>query len=994
LACCLYILPCIPLLAAMHDHSSSKGLSCLFPIALTTLGLLLGTLFFHSNALVAAPFPSTPHEEPRGEGKFPLSLQGSFQLHGTIIGRTLQHFEDKLQKDDDPLMRALRESRNEQLDFINQMKTADIILSGMISDGAKVTHEALQLLLTMSCVYHVTIHVLLQSNPDIFSYLYELAKIQTHPQESDCASLYIETQPERLSEIPNRIDRLKEAREHQRVAVKTMLSQDANLENTVITMVDLDLVEFPLPSKVVKHALEIARDSTSPDVLCAAGVERTSDEEPERYYDTFATVLISGTFLYPVSGREIRKVNLEEDPAMIISKNFTATDILQWFKKQGAVGNKMESVPVTSCFGGLALYRASKYFNDNCSYRHAGDMRYANHADHRPCEHVVFNTCLKEDDHTTVISVQPDLRTRWQNDATSSKLVASKSYALLRLPFSEQRAISKDESHPLSYFSSENEFRKNRPVARTTRHLSEMDELDDAWEYWDRRLEHSISKKAKSSKSEQTPKAPKLERPPKAPKNRRATATTRNLAEMDDLEDVVDYWARHLDDSSSMPGSKKAKSSKSERAPKLQKNRRTTGITHNFAEIDEIDDAADYWARYLDDSSSMPGSKKAKSSKSERAPKVPKKRRTTGITRNLSYVKELDATARFSSQHLERSNSEMFEGVEKRIRKILFSNLHANNAVKQTDYSQPQKSRTAPSTASKPYSSLVHRDTNLSKQNSLVWLMSFPNSGTSYTLRLVGSATGQPVATNYGKETSLAPVFDDSPRGPFWLDESPVPNEGRLILTKTHCGMYCHSCSATRTAREMNEFTAACGTNEDHSQPAYPPTRVKKGIHLIRDPFDNIVSRFHHEVKAGRTDTVQTDRESFRSTCLESNIHHNEQTLATFLSQQQFDIIANVPCRTDFFKYVMWHNKAFEAVEALDIESLPIHYSWYESDLGGTLSKVLTFLETSQRHEPAPFTPGKVYHDYFTPEERDNVKTLFQEVSSTATWAELGRYFK
>mmetsp|Transcript_24834 Transcript_24834/g.37870 ORF Transcript_24834/g.37870 Transcript_24834/m.37870 type:complete len:113 (-) Transcript_24834:123-461(-) len=90
----------------------------------------------------------------------------------------------------------------------------------------------------------------------------------------------------------------------------------------------------------------------------------------------------------------------------------------------------------------------------------------------------------------------------------------------------------------------------------------------------------------------------------------------------------------------------------------------------------------------------------------------------------------------------------------------------------------------------------------------------------------------------------------------------------------------------------------------------------------------------------------------------------------------------------------MWHNKAFEAVEALDIESLPIHYSWYESDLGGTLSKVLTFLETSQRHEPAPFTPGKVYHDYFTPEERDNVKTLFQELSSPATWAELGRYFE
>lgn len=80
----------------------------------------------------------------------------------------------------------------------------------------------------------------------------------------------------------------------------------------------------------------------------------------------------------------------------------------------------------------------------------------------------------------------------------------------------------------------------------------------------------------------------------------------------------------------------------------------------------------------------------------------------------------------------------------------------------------------------------------------IAFLMSFPNSGTSYTSLLVRTVTGHNTATNYGAEgpgddgTSV-PVFDHSPEGPFWLSPTSMnltkPNGGYL-LTKTHVSQF------------------------------------------------------------------------------------------------------------------------------------------------------------------------------------------------------------
>jgi hypothetical protein len=79
------------------------------------------------------------------------------------------------------------------------------------------------------------------------------------------------------------------------------------------------------------------------------------------------------------------------------------------------------------------------------------------------------------------------------------------------------------------------------------------------------------------------------------------------------------------------------------------------------------------------------------------------------------------------------------------------------------------------------------------REPKIVWLMSFPNSGTSYTSQLVRDTTLSVSASNYADETAsgqegfLEPVYEDQIQGPFWIrsDDTPDYTEPtEYILTK------------------------------------------------------------------------------------------------------------------------------------------------------------------------------------------------------------------
>jgi hypothetical protein len=83
---------------------------------------------------------------------------------------------------------------------------------------------------------------------------------------------------------------------------------------------------------------------------------------------------------------------------------------------------------------------------------------------------------------------------------------------------------------------------------------------------------------------------------------------------------------------------------------------------------------------------------------------------------------------------------------------------------------------------------------NILKEPKIVWLMSFPNSGTSYTSQLVRDTTHTVSASNYADETPLGlegflePVYEDQIQGPFWIRPEDTDIDyvepSQFILTK------------------------------------------------------------------------------------------------------------------------------------------------------------------------------------------------------------------
>jgi len=320
-----------------------------------------------------------------------------------------------------------------------------VVLAGLIEDGSAVSLSSLKFLVDLACTSsvpdaRVLVHAR-RGSADLFAMAVRaLLDLHPHPHlscpdgegrldirpEPDEDALR-EMLPDEEGEGPsvsNRIDRIAALREVQRREVAAYLDAndltDEEVHDTVIVVADLDVAFLPPASQVVDTALNMLsnqdRVKTKVDVVCSAGVEAHGG-----YYDTFATVLLPDTFVYDANWRLNRAVRPEEDASMIVGGGyppFTNWELLRWFDRVAA--ERGGSVPVKSCFGGLALYRAERWLDDRCGYvlpeeeeeRSRLVERYANF-EGRPCEHVVFNSCLRDVDPLTSIEVRPDLRPMW-----------------------------------------------------------------------------------------------------------------------------------------------------------------------------------------------------------------------------------------------------------------------------------------------------------------------------------------------------------------------------------------------------------------------------------------------------------------------------------------------------------------------------------------------------------------------------------------------------
>ena len=283
----------------------------------------------------------------------------------------------------------------------------------------------------------------------------------------------------------------------------------------------------------------------------------------------------------------------------------------------------------------------------------------------------------------------------------------------------------------------------------------------------------------------------------------------------------------------------------------------------------------------------------------------------------------------------------------------------------------------------------------------VAWLMSYPNSGTSFTITMTFTDSNTTVAVNYPKETHnrgerVEALYSNSTLPVLLTPDLDLPSQ--YILTKTHCGGTCAECGPKKYGETFHSFMTKCASNRGRDP--YDLTLVKKAIHIIRDPIDNAVSNFRLKVKqktlANATKWLShfsNDADGFVRWCKAMDHWYlNEETkLLSPNVTKQFD---GVLCHGTFYKYIKWHDLALEVTDTLKLPTLIVRYEDYSRNFEEQKEKIFEFLHLSDKGNKVQFLDGKSYGDYVPWEDRQKIFAMMEKVASPAAWELIKPYYE
>jgi len=246
----------------------------------------------------------------------------------------------------------------------------------------------------------------------------------------------------------------------------------------------------------------------------------------------------------------------------------------------------------------------------------------------------------------------------------------------------------------------------------------------------------------------------------------------------------------------------------------------------------------------------------------------------------------------------------------------------------------------------------------------------------------------------------LEDVFDSDENGPSVIvgkHQRSLPEN--YIFTKTHCGGYCSfDCPPTEYVLSRERFQYECQSGcyaQKRNEPSvhYRTSLVGKAVHLIRDPFDNIVSRFNcqkknHEKKYAK---YPKSAEGFQAWCSVQDEQFEEER--ALFGEAISAASKGVPCRADFFKYIQWHNHAFETRRSINLNTHVMFYEDYDDDFDSTLAKVLQFLELPHENREVGIFHRSNYSNFYSKEQYLATEAFMKELASEDTWVALKKRY-
>lgn len=172
-----------------------------------------------------------------------------------------------------------------------------------------------------------------------------------------------------------------------------------------------------------------------------------------------------------------------------------------------------------------------------------------------------------------------------------------------------------------------------------------------------------------------------------------------------------------------------------------------------------------------------------------------------------------------------------------------------------------------------------------------------------------------------------------------------------------------------------------------------------KAVHLIRDPFDNLVARLHLHIRQ-LTDTNELakftdDRQGLLNWCsyLDKTFIDEERSY-NLIRPKVLSLFHDVPCHGEWFRYVQWHNLALKMTEMMELPVFYLHYERYQQHYDKAVSDLFGFLDLTPVKEPLKFLPGKHYTDYYSDNERRAAARLVKELASPDCWELISSYFE
>ena len=165
-----------------------------------------------------------------------------------------------------------------------------------------------------------------------------------------------------------------------------------------------------------------------------------------------------------------------------------------------------------------------------------------------------------------------------------------------------------------------------------------------------------------------------------------------------------------------------------------------------------------------------------------------------------------------------------------------------------------------------------------------------------------------------------------------------------------------------------------------------------KAVHLVRDPYDNLVARMHF-ADFHNGGLYSRDETGFRQWC--SYADSLPGVMENIRNQLHLsdELVQNLPCISEWFRYVQWHNNAVAMLDSHEYPVLTMFYEDYSLDYQGTIDTLFNFLELEQVNPPLQFIGNKTYHSYFDAESNQRAASFVRQVATPECWTILQRYF-